>query len=103
MDDVWALILFSLGMATMSAFHGNGDGLSSILLGVYQIFGAVLLGITLGVPGAQLTGSMKLGEPTLVEALGRVCVRGTGTISGCVLSDSSNGIGAVIANAAKHH
>ena len=103
-DDVWALILFSLGIALMSIFHGNGDGISSILLAGYQIFGAVLLGLALGIPGAQLTGRIKSGEPTLVEALGLVFACG-----GLALYlDVSYLIavmvmGAVIANTAKHH
>jgi len=103
-DDVWALILFSLGIALMSVFHGNGEGLASIALAAYQIIGAVVLGLTLGVPGAQLTGRIKSGEPTLVEALGLVFVCG-----GLALYlDVSYLIavmvmGAVIANTAKHH
>ncbi|MFT4993828.1 MAG: Kef-type K+ transport system membrane component KefB [Paraglaciecola sp.] len=103
-DDVWALILFSMGIALMSVFHGNGEGVSSILLATYQICGAVLLGLALGVPGAQLTGRIKSGEPTLVEALGLVFVCG-----GLALYlDVSYLIavmvmGAVIANTAKHH
>jgi Kef-type K+ transport system membrane component KefB len=103
-DDVWALILFSFGIAMMSAFHGNGHVLPSILLGTYQIFGAVLLGLALGIPGAQLTGRIKLGEPTLVEALGLVFVcAGLALYLDISYLIAVMVMGAVIANTAKHH
>jgi hypothetical protein len=64
----------------------------------------VLLRLALGVTGAQLTGRMKFGEPTLVEALDLVFVCGTVAL----YLDVSYLIavmvmGVVIANTAKHH
>lgn len=103
-DDIWALILFSVGIALVSVFHNNGDGISSILLAAYQIFGALLLGIAIGLPAGQLTGRINPGQPMLVEALGLVFVCG----GLAIWLDVSFLIavmvmGAIIANTAKHH
>lgn len=103
-DDVWALILFSIGIALMSVFHGNSEGMSSLLQAAYHIFGALLLGLVVGLPAGQCTGRINPGQPMLVEALGLVFVCG-----GLALwLDVSFLIavmvmGAVIANTAKHH
>jgi Kef-type K+ transport system membrane component KefB len=103
-DDIWALILFSIGIAIMSVFHGNGDSIPSLLLAGYHLIGALVLGIVIGLPAGQFTGRINPGQPMLVEALGLVFVCG-----GLALwLDVSFLIavmvmGAVIANTAKHH
>lgn len=103
-DDVWALILFSFGLANMSIFLGTNQDGSALLIACYQIFGALILGILLGIPAAHLTGRITPGQPSLVEALGLVF-----TCGGIALwLDVSFLIavmtmGAMITNLEKHH
>lgn len=64
-DDVWALVLFGFGMALVSSLNGVGvDGSYLVLVG-REIFGALLLGLILGVPAAYLTGRIKPGHQSL--------------------------------------
>ena len=71
----------------------------------WEIGGAVLLGLLLGIPMAYLTGRLQPGEPTLAEALGIVLLCGglaslaepvSFILAGMVL-------GATVANLATHH
>lgn len=103
-DDAWGLIVFSFLMAIVQALYGNGEGWNILLLGVWEIVGALLLGIILGIPMAYITGRIKPGEPTQAEALGIVLLCGglsvllniSFILSGMVL-------GATVANLATHH
>ena len=74
-DDVWGLILFSLALAGASLVAGR-DAAEALTHGVWDLGGALLLGVGLGVPMAYLTGRIDPGEPTLYEALGLVFLCG---------------------------
>lgn len=107
LDDVWALMLFAIGMSVVASLNsGSATGveLSSIMLAIQEIGGAVLLGILLGLPAAYITGRIKPGEPSLTAALGLVFVCGGLAIwlefSFLIASIT---MGAVIANLAKHY
>ena len=103
-DDAWALIIFSFLMATAKALYGNGEVWDILLLGAWEIGGALLLGLLLGIPMAYITGRLKPGEPTQAEALGIVLLCGglavllnvSFILAGMVL-------GATVANLAAHH
>lgn len=75
-DDAWGMILFSLLLATALVLGGNGSGLDGLWLGLRDVGGALLLGLSLGVPMAYLTGRIRPGQPTLAEALGFVFLCG---------------------------
>ena len=104
LDDVWALMLFGIGMAVVSSLNGLAD--ESIILWsvIREIGGAVVLGIVIGLPAAFLTGRIKPGQPMLTEALGIVFVCGglalwldvSYLIAAIVM-------GAIITNYARHH
>ena len=103
-DDVWALLLFSTGMAVVASF-GLAAGATPFLETVTrEIGGAVILGAIIGLPAAFLTGRFKPGQPILTEALGLVFVCG-GLSLWCHVSFllSSMVMGMVIANLATHH
>lgn len=103
-DDVWALILFSVGLAVMSVYFANGNGASELFTASYHIFGAIFLGIVIGVPAAQLTGRINPGQPSLVEALGLVLsCGGIAILLEVSFLISVMTVGAVITNVAKHH
>jgi len=76
-DDAWGLLAFSLMLTIAQLIAGEGSGVDSLLTGFWEIGGAVLIGVALGVPLAFLSGRIKPGERTLAEALGAVfCVVG---------------------------
>jgi len=104
LDDLWCLILFSFGLATVSVMQGlDGPG-SPLAVIAWDIGGGAVIGLLIGLPAAFLTGRIKPGQPMLTEALGLAFLCG-----GLALwADSSFLVasmvmGAVIANLAKHH
>ena len=103
-DDVWALILFSLGLALISLINGNQASVAPLLTASYEIFGAILLGTVIGLPAAYLTGRISPGQPMLTEALGLVLTCG-GIAMWLEVSFliAAMTMGAIIANLAKHH
>jgi len=74
-DDAWGLILFSLVLTVVGMLAG-GEPNGHLWSGLYEVGGAVVLGVGLGIPMAYLTGRIHDGEPTLVEALGFVLLCG---------------------------
>jgi Kef-type K+ transport system membrane component KefB len=103
-DDAWGLILFSLALAAVQASHNQGGTWSVLIQGGWEIGGAVLVGIVLGLPMAFFTGRVRPGEPTLVEALGVVFLCG-GICLWLNVSYllASMVLGAMVANLARHH
>ncbi|MDD3814206.1 MAG: cation:proton antiporter [Desulfocapsaceae bacterium] len=104
LDDVWALVLFGIGMAVVTSFNGLGGDRSFLLMISKEIGGAVLLGVLIGLPAAYLTGRVKKGQPILTEALGMVFICGGLAIwLGVSFLIASMVMGTVIANVARHH
>ena len=75
-DDAWGLLSFSFMLTVAQIISGEGSGIESLLTGVWEIGGALLIGIGLGFPLAFLSGRIKPGERTLAEALGAVFLCG---------------------------
>ena len=103
-DDAWGLLLFSLLLAIVEILYGQGSSWDMLLLGSWEIGGALLLGIFIGMPMAYITGRIKPGEPTQAEALGLVLLCGglaiwwhVSFILACMV------LGATVANLATHH
>lgn len=103
LDDAWGLILFSVGLAMVGLMVGNGL-FSPLLLAFKEIFGAILIGLAVGVPAAYLTGRIEQGQPMLFEALGIVFLCG-GLAIWLEVSFLIAAItmGMTIVNLAKHH
>lgn len=103
-DDVWALILFSFGLALISITNGEQNGSFYLLDASYEIIGALLLGGLIGLPASYLTGRIRPGQPMLTEALGLVLICGGISlwleISFLIAAMT---MGAVVTNMAKHH
>jgi len=103
LDDIWALIIFSLSMSLVQTINGGGADFS-LLMSLKEIGGAVLIGVIVGVPAAYLTGRIKSGQPVLTEALAVVFLSG-----GLALAFDASFLiasmvtGAVVANLARHH
>lgn len=103
-DDVWALLLFAVGLSTAKTLNGGGADTLFFAFAAWEIFGALGLGIAIGIPAAYLTGRAKLGQPMIIEALGIVFICG-GLAIWLEVSYliAAMTVGATIANLAKHH
>jgi Kef-type K+ transport system membrane component KefB len=103
-DDIWALALFSLGMAVVTSMNGAGSESSFMLVAGWEIGGALLLGMVIGFPAAFLTGRVKPGQPILSEALGLVFLCG-GLALWMEVSYliAAMTMGLIVANFARHH
>jgi Kef-type K+ transport system membrane component KefB len=103
-DDAWGLLIFSILLASAEAVHGQGTWTETLLHGSWEVAGAFLIGISLGIPMAFLTGRIKSGEPTQAEALGMILVCGGIAVwleASYILAAMV--MGAVVANLARHH
>ena len=103
-DDAWGLVAVSVLLAAALAVSGRAGPEEALLHGLYDLGGAVAVGVGLGVPLALLTGRVRPGEPTLAEALGAVLLCG-GVAKGLGVSFllAAMVMGAVVANRASHH
>ena len=75
-DDAWGLILFSFILMAVHGLSGHANLTKPLLTGLWELGGAVLVGVLLGIPMALLSGRIKKGEPMLIEALGIVFLCG---------------------------
>lgn len=75
-DDAWGLIAFSVVLAIAQSIQGQIGGIEILLSGTWNLVGACLVGICLGIPMAFLTGRIRPGQPPLLEALGIVFLCG---------------------------
>jgi Kef-type K+ transport system membrane component KefB len=102
-DDAWGIIVFSFLLVTAKALAGQG-GLELLLQGLWELGGAVTIGLALGLPAAFLTGRLQEGEPIQLEALGLVFIC-AGLAIWLEVSYLLAGIvlGTCIVNLAKHH
>lgn len=102
-DDVWGLIAFSIILVGVNMIFGNGGG-NYLQLVLWQLGGAVAVGVTIGVPAAFITGRLCPGEPIQTEALAVVFLC-AGVSLWLEVSFLIAGIvsGMVVVNLAKHH
>ena len=104
LDDIWALMLFGIGMSIVNSLNGNGGDTNFLFSAATEIGGAILLGIIIGLPAAYLTGRVKPGQPILSEAVSIVFLCGGLAIwlnVSYLIAAMSMGI--VVTNLAKHH
>ena len=103
-DDAWALILFSFGLASIGLMNGDNQLTGTLREVGWDLGGAVLLGTLIGLPAAYLTGRVRPGQPMLMEALGLVLLCGGIALAAEVsYLIACMTMGAVIANLAAHH
>jgi len=103
-DDAWGLLVFTIILAVVQALSGQGGIGEALTTGAWEIGGACLLGVVLGVPMAYLTGRIHPGEPTQAEALGLVLLcAGLAVWAQVSYILAAIVLGSVVANLAKHH
>jgi len=103
-DDAWGLLIFSVFLAIAQATTGTSGAVDVLLVGAWEISGAILLGVLLGLPMAYITGRILPGEPTQAEALG-IILLGAGLAVWLDVSYilASIVLGITVANFAQHH
>jgi Kef-type K+ transport system membrane component KefB len=103
LDDAWALIIFSVGVALVSSLAGGLDT-SALSTAGWEIGGAVVLGCAIGFPAAFLTGRAVKGQPLLTEALGLVFLcGGLAMVMEVSFLMAAMVMGMVVTNVARHH
>ncbi len=102
-DDAWGLIIFSLLLVVAKSMVGDGS-FSILASSFYEIGGAAVVGLAIGLPAAVLTGRLERGEPIQAEALGVVFLC-AGFALWLEVSFLLAGMvaGATVVNLAKHH
>jgi len=102
-DDAWGLLAFS-GALTIAGMLMDQEAMVAMLHGAREVGGAIALGLAIGLPAAALTGRIKPGEPTLIEALGLVFLCSGGALYfGFSFLLTGMVCGATIVNLARHH
>ena len=102
-DDAWGLIAFSLLLVAAKALNGDGT-IELLLVGLWEVVGAVVCGALIGLPAAALTGRLRPGEPTQIEVLAVVFLcAGLAIWTGVSYLLAGMVCGMVVANFARHH
>ena len=100
----YGILLFSVLLALAQQLAGAGGTAGTLEHALWTVFGALALGAALGLPMAWLTGKLKRGEPTLVEALGFVLsCAGLAAVLQVSYLLACMTMGAVVARRARHH
>ncbi|MGM0631802.1 MAG: cation:proton antiporter [Pseudomonadota bacterium] len=103
-DDAWGVIFFGLSMALLGWTTEVGGNGAEILSTVWELGGAVVLGVAVGFPGAWLTGRLEPGEPTRAEAFALILLlAGLSSLLGVSELLASMVAGVIIVNRAEHH
>lgn len=102
-DDGWGILAFGLAMALLGWWL-SGDGGLALLHATWELGGAILLGAVIGLPAAWLTGRLRRGEPTQVEAIALILLlAGTSAWLGVSSLLAAMLAGALVANLSRHH
>lgn len=104
LDDIWALIIFAIGMAVVNATNGISGETDFLWHTFKEIFGAIIVGAVLGFPAAYITGRIKKGKPLLIEGVGIVFICGGLSLwLGVSYLIAAIFMGFIVTNMAKHH
>ncbi|MDR9502161.1 MAG: cation:proton antiporter [Desulfurivibrionaceae bacterium] len=102
-DDGWGIIVFGLSMAFLG-WIVSSDGQPALLHAAWEMGGAIVLGTLIGLPAAWLTGRLKPGEPTQVEAIALILLlAGVSSSLGVSALLAAMITGTIIANFSPHH
>lgn len=102
-DDVWGILVFGLSMAVLG-WVLRSDGQLALLHALWELGGAILLGVMIGLPASWLTGRLSPGEPTQVEAIALILLlAGLSAALNVSALLASMVAGTLIANLASHH
>lgn len=102
-DDGWGIVVFGLSMAFLGWIMSS-DGQPALLHAAWELGGAIVIGTLIGLPAAWLTGRLKPGEPTQVEAIALILLlAGVSASLGVSALLAAMITGTIIANFSTHH
>ncbi|MBS9402674.1 cation:proton antiporter [Halomonas sp. TRM85114] len=102
-DDGWGILVFGLAMAILG-WMLSGEGELALIEAAWELGGAILLGIAIGLPAAWLTGRLRQGEPTQVEAIALILLlAGISSWLGVSALLAAMLAGTLVANLSTHH
>ena len=102
-DDAWGIIAFGVMMSMLDLLT-TGNGMGSIGHTTFELLGAIALGLAIGVPGAVVTGRLRPGQPTQVEAIALVLlIAGASQRLGVSPLLTAMVVGVTVANLSAHH
>ena len=102
-DDAWGVIVFGFSMAALGWLL-TSDGQLALLHAFWELGGAIALGMVVGLPAAWLTGRLREGEPTQMEAIALILLlAGLSSLLGVSELLASMVAGALVANLSFHH
>lgn len=82
----------------------GSDAQLALLHAIWEMGGAILIGVAVGLPAAWLTGRLKRGEPTQVEAIAIILLlAGLSSLLGVSALLASMIAGSLVANLSHHH
>jgi len=102
-DDAWGLIVFSALLAAAGLLQGEQGSVLLVFGAVWELLGAISLGLILGFPMAYMSSRLPAGKTLLLEVLGMVLLCG-GLAMYLEVSYllSTMVLGMVVANFAEH-
>jgi len=102
-DDAWGIIAFGVAVSLLELVAG-ADGWHAVGRAGWELGGALLLGLAIGAPAAFLTGRLRPGEPTQVEAVAVILLI-AGLADALAVSPLLAGMtaGVAVANLTPHH
>jgi len=102
LDDALGLAVFAVLLSAAHYLVGHGTASAALLAAAWDIGGAVIVGVALGVPGGWLASRLRRGEPLEAEAIGIVILCGGIALATQVsYLIASIALGAVVANMAQ--
>ena len=102
-DDGWGILAFGVAMALLGWWL-SGEGGVALLHAAWELGGALLLGTAIGLPAAWLTGRLREGKPTQVEAIALILLlAGSSSWLGVSSLLAAMFAGALVANLSTHH
>ena len=76
LDDALGLIIFALLLTAADFVAGSGHVMTAFLHGLWDVGGAIAIGVVLGVPGSLLMRHIRGSDPLEAEAIGLVMLCG---------------------------
>ncbi|NBB81561.1 MAG: cation:proton antiporter [Verrucomicrobia bacterium] len=102
-DDAWGIVVFGLSMVVLG-WVLSSNGQLALLHALWELGGAIIIGAVIGLPAAWLTGRLRPGEPTQVEAISLILLlAGFSSLLGVSALLASMVAGTLVANLSSHH
>lgn len=102
-DDAWGIVVFGLSMVVLG-WMLSSNGQLALLYALWELGGAIIIGAVIGLPAAWLTGRLRPGEPTQVEAISLILLlAGFSSLLGVSALLASMVAGTLVANLSSHH